>query len=105
MQYEGPSCHGLGALNFQSQGWCSKRFVFIFVSSCLESYETCFALDLRHIKSVQCDPGLNLVREGGEISPLPSLFEWKNVPVLTILEENKVSWESHETCKTARKSF
>ena len=31
MQYEGPSCHGLGAMNFQSQGRMTKKVEVILI--------------------------------------------------------------------------
>ena len=60
MQYEGPSCHGLGAMNFQNQGRMTKK-VEIFVSnlffqSCLESSETYFCIFFSHFENFHSDP-------------------------------------------------
>ena len=60
MQYEGPSCHGLGAMNFQSQGRMTKKveifFATFFFKSCLESSETNFGIKISHFENFHSDP-------------------------------------------------
>ena len=60
MQYEGPSCHGLGAMNFQSQGRMTKNveifFPKFFFQSCLESSETHLYMIFSHLKNFHSDP-------------------------------------------------
>ena len=60
MQYEGPSCHGLGAMNFQSQGRMTKKveifFQLFFLQSCLESSETYFCIFFSHFENFHSDP-------------------------------------------------
>ena len=60
MQYEGPRCHGLGAMNFQSQVWMNKKveifFQLFFFQSCLESSETHFCILFSHFENFHSDP-------------------------------------------------
>ena len=59
MQYEGPRCHGLGAMNFQSQGRMTKNYLEnfqLFLKSCSESSETYFCILFSNFENIHSEP-------------------------------------------------